>query len=250
MNTYKIVSKSVGITHTIANKHTERKDLLYYNKDEKTGEETSRALRYATNVSSIFEDEQGDGIIKTAEIMFEEGVLRVPKRNPTLIKFLSYHPDNVKNGGSIFELVDHAAENKRKEAAEEIQFNAMALARELGDEEITAITRQILPSRVDKMTPEEKKSWVRGYAKGNPIRFTELASSSEVERENIIKSALAREIIQFRRGKSEVFWKHGTRNTLICRIPEGENPDEALERFLMSNDGKDTFEDIERALED
>jgi len=245
-NTYKIIGKKTGMSLYIANKHSESKDLLHY--DEKKDE--SRALRYATNVKSIFEDEQGDGIIKTAPIMFEYGILQVPTKKPNLIEFLALHPDNKANGGSIFELVDHAAQNEAKEKAEELQFEAMLLAREIGVSEQKAITRAVLPSRVDKMTPKEMSDWIKGYAKSNPQDFMDLAKSSEASRNNVIGEALAKGIIEFKRENSEVFWSHGTRNGRICRIAAGKDANVELEKFLMSNKGKSDFEDIELALQD
>jgi hypothetical protein len=35
---------------------------------------------------------------------------------------------------------------------------------------------------------------------------------------------------------------------MLCRIPEGEDPIEALTRYLMSNDGKDDYILIEEHL--
>jgi len=245
-NVYKIIGKKTGESLYIANKHTERKELLHYNEED----DTSRALRYATNVKSVFEDEQGGGVIKTSPIIFEYGILQVPTRNPTLIKFLSLHPDNAANGGTIFELVDHAAQNKAKELEEEMQFEAMALSREISKSEQKAITRVILPSRVDKMTEKEMSDWIKGFAKSNPESFLSLVESSEASRTNVISEALAKGIIEFKRDDSEVFWNHGTRNTRIFRIAAGKNPRTELEKFLMSNKGKSDFEDIEVALQD
>lgn len=246
LKVYKILTKRHGMTCTIANKHTERKELLHY--DEKTDE--SRALRYATNQKSIFEDEQ-KGVVKTAQIVFEDGVLKVERRKPTLIKFLEHHPDNRANGGTIFEEVDHAEENRIKEAAEELVYEAMTLARELSKEEQRAIARQVIPSRIDKMTEAEVFGWVKSYAKNNADTFMDMAGNfASLSREDIIKTALAQGIIKFKRKNTEVAWSYSSRNSMICRIPEGEDPHEALERYLMSNDGIETFEDIEGILKD
>ena len=243
---YKIVNKRHGMTCYIANKHSQSKELLYYNEED----DSSRALRYATNVKSIFEDEQGTGIIKTAPIIFEEGILTVPRKNPTLIKFLKFHPDNVENGGQIFELVDYAAIDKSRAIAEELQFEAMALSRELGEKEIESVVRAVMPSRVDKMTNLEKSDWIKSFAKSNSEDFMDLAFSPEAARDNVIGSALKAGVIEFRRNNSEVFWNYKARNSRICRIPEGADAKQELEKFLMSNKGTEIFTDLEEIMKD
>jgi hypothetical protein len=51
----------------------------------------SRPLRYAVNQKSPFEDEQNGECI-LGQIIFENGMLFVPKENPALQAFLRIHP--------------------------------------------------------------------------------------------------------------------------------------------------------------
>jgi hypothetical protein len=75
------------LSYTIATRNQPKFPLLWY--DEVNN--VNRALRYASNQRSPFEDEQdGNAIIEP--VSFEDGLLVVPKTNPVLQLFLSYHP--------------------------------------------------------------------------------------------------------------------------------------------------------------
>ena len=77
------------LSYTLASRNTQRFPLMWY--DEKNN--VNRPLRYASNQKSPFEDEQ-DGSAILEPIVFEDGLLRVPKNNPVLQEFLHYHPLN------------------------------------------------------------------------------------------------------------------------------------------------------------
>ena len=111
MKKEKFVAKSYKLTRDIAplaymlpTRHTNRFPLLDF--DEETGQ--NRALRYARNQKSIYEDEQ-DGNVILEPIVFEDGFLHVPKNNQVLQKFLAVHPLNGKRFVEI---------NKEKDATE------------------------------------------------------------------------------------------------------------------------------------
>ena len=94
---YFLVDGKEPLTHTIPSKHTTRYPLVWFG--PKLGYE--RELRYATNQKSIFVDEQ-KGNITLSHIVFEDGVLRVPKEKRNLQEFLTHHPHN----GIIFAELD------------------------------------------------------------------------------------------------------------------------------------------------
>ena len=89
---------SSPLSFILPSRSTKRFPLLHY--DEKTN--SNRPLRYAVNQKSPFEDEQ-DGSAIVDPVIFENGMLRVPKQNPVLQAFLHYHPMN----GSVYEEVNY-----------------------------------------------------------------------------------------------------------------------------------------------
>ena len=88
---YKLTRNKAPLSCIIPSRSSKRSPLLYF--DESQG--INRALRYAVNQKSCFEDEQ-DGNVVVTPIIFEDGLLRVPKNNPVLQQFLHYHPLNGK----------------------------------------------------------------------------------------------------------------------------------------------------------
>ena len=86
--TYLVAGRYQPLTLRIPSKHTNKVAMLYF--DPETNEQ--RELRYATNMSSPFKDEQ-EGEATLGHIMFRDGSLFVPKQNQQLQKLLSlYHP--------------------------------------------------------------------------------------------------------------------------------------------------------------
>jgi hypothetical protein len=77
--TYKLINGLSPLSYTIPSRNSRRTPLLWY--DEKNN--VSRALRYARNQKSPFEDEQ-DGNAILEPIVFEDGFLFAPKTNPAL----------------------------------------------------------------------------------------------------------------------------------------------------------------------
>ena len=76
------------LSYVLTSKSSPRKPLLWF--DEEKG--YNREIRYASNQRSCFIDEQ-DGNAILSHIIFEDGILYVPKSNQPLQKLLSlYHP--------------------------------------------------------------------------------------------------------------------------------------------------------------
>jgi len=94
---YVLKRKTFPISFMLASRNTRNKSLLHF--DASKG--LNRALRYAVNQKSPFEDEQ-DGNFILEPIIFEDGLLAVNKYNQVLQQFLELHPDN----GVLFEEVD------------------------------------------------------------------------------------------------------------------------------------------------
>ena len=89
---YHLLNGNSPLTFRINSRHSMRKPLMYF--DEEKG--YNRELRYATNMQSPFVDEQ-EGPVTLGHIVFEEGVLMVPKSEVALQKMLSlYHPNKKK----------------------------------------------------------------------------------------------------------------------------------------------------------
>ena len=79
---YRLLLRQIPLTYMLASRHTNRSPLLWF--DEEKG--VNRPLRYARNQKSpLFEDEQ-DGNAVLEPVMFEDGLLSVPRTNQSTSK--------------------------------------------------------------------------------------------------------------------------------------------------------------------
>jgi hypothetical protein len=226
----------------IATKNTRSKPLLY----EDAAKSTTRALRYAENKPTPFEDEQSGQVI-LSPIIFEDGLLKVEKSRNNLVQFLELHPDNVKNGGRLFKLRDFEEEAKMVEMELDIEEKARAMAREITDEQCRAIHRAVYKD-TDRLSSLAIRKDVRLFAKNNPEDFLELIEDPEVELSGIAADAMEEGLISFRKNDSEIYYNLPNNKSLITRVPKGKNAHQHLEDYLKSEDGAKAFSALEEAL--
>ena len=103
---YYLRGKAKPLTYVLQSKSTRKKPLLWWDEEKAL----NREMRYASNQRSIFVDEQDDNVI-LSHIIFEDGVLHVPKSQQAFQKLLSlYHPKK----GIVYLERDDVAEAKEE----------------------------------------------------------------------------------------------------------------------------------------
>lgn len=230
---YQIVSegKQKARSVMIATKNSRSKPLLF--EDEKTG--TTRALRYAENKPSPFEDEQTGQVI-LSPIIFEDGLLTVDKKRNNLIKFLDMHPDNVKNGGTLFKLRDFEEEARKYEAMLDIEDKARDIARDLTIDQCLAIHR-VFSKDTNRLSSTEIRRDVRIYAKNNPEDFLSMIDDPEIELGGIVTRVFEDGLISLRKNESEIYFNLPNNKSLVTRVPKGKKPQQHLEEFFKRDEG-------------
>lgn len=232
---YKLAGDKKPLSWMLASRHTKRKDLLYFDEEENT----AKALQYASNQESPFVKEQ-NGEIVLGSIVFENGSLIVPRTKQNLIKFLSLHPDNTANGGSIFSVVDYAAEARAEAEKLDQAFEAEALARSLDLESMKAVYNIWKPGRVHRLSVDEIKHDIKSIARNDPEWFLSVVDSPEAESNNDIENIIESGLIQLR--KTGVFWQLEDNKKRMCAVPHDMSPREALENhFLHTDEGVENF---------
>ena len=231
---YFLISEQTPLQFFLQNKHKQHSPLQYY--DQSTNR--SRALRYTTNNSSVFQDEQFDDSI-LGFIVFNNGKLVVPKENPALQALLAIHPHN----GILFE--EH---NPEKEAENEleslvIEAEAMKVAFDLEAMELESVAMAIFGTSVSKKKTSEIKRDVLLYAKQDPTTFLHLVSDDLTKLKAIAVKAQELGLVQL---KDLVFYNEG--NVLI-RVPYDSEPTDTLARWLFTaKEGKIFLNFIEAKL--
>jgi|TARA_Y100000033_G_C2718049_1_gene96822 hypothetical protein len=236
--TYLLKGNMKPLTYTLQGKSRKRVPLVYF--DEEKG--YNRELRYATNQRSPFVDEQ-DANVLLGHIVFEKGVLRVPKQDQVLQKLLSlYHPFK----GSRYEEYSPVEEAKDDLEYLNIQVEAMNSARNMDIEIAEAIMRTELGSEVNTMSSKEIKRDVMVFANKNPELFLELANDENVQLRNFGIVAVENAIIDLSQDQRTFSWTSNGRK--LMNVPFDENPYSALAAWFKTDEGVEVYKSIKKKL--
>jgi len=219
------------ITYTIR-----ARDIYFF--DEDKGYE--RELKYTTNQKTPFVDEfKGDA--RLAHIVFEDGVLNVPREKQTLQKLLSlYHPDL----NRVYQEFDAEAEAEDELVEIEYEVDALIAARQMDIDQAEAIMRVELGSSVAEMTSKELKRDLLVFARRNPKDFLELANDENVAIRNVGIKAVEANIIKLAQDQRTFKWASNGRK--LMTVPFDENPYSALAAWFKTDEGVEVYQTIEK----
>ena len=235
---YKLKSGN-PLSYTLASRNHPRFPLLWFDEEKNL----NRVLRYSVNQKSPFEDEQ-DGNAVLEPIIFEDGLLRVPKNNPVLQEFLYYHPlRNV-----VFEEVD-----KEKDAAKEMEYlnyeaDALIEARQLTIEQLETLTRVMFGKDPSTVSTAELKRDILVFAKMNPMEFLNILNDPMLKFQDKVRQFFENKLLQFRNNEKEVWFNTPTNKKKMMSIAFGEDPYEAVSLYLKSDEGIEAMKMLELSM--
>jgi len=234
---YILKGSSSPLTYVLPSRHTRRFPLLHFDGT------SNRALRYASNQKSVFEDEQDQNPI-LEPVMFTDGVLNVPKTNPVLVKFLELHPLNS---------VTFEEFNPEKEAADEIEeldieLDAQLAARNLSIEQLEHVCRVVMGHAVDKMTTPELKRDVLIYARNNPKEFLSLVNDPALAVMSLASKALSEGIIVTKNNGRDLYYNLPNNKKKIASVPVNETAEGYLSYFMDIEEGRELLELVKLKL--
>ena len=237
---YKLLGEEAPLSFMLASRNSRRFPLLWF--DEEKGEQ--RALRYARNQQSPFEDEQ-DGNAILEPIVFEDGFLSVPKSNQSLQKFLDLHPSkDVK-----YSVIDDAKEASEIVEDLNVQVDALIAARELTIDQVEAITRVAFGTDPSSVTSTELRRDILLFAQKEPQGFLNILGDSTLMIDSLVQSFFDKGILTFRKNKKEVFFNTPTNKKRMLTIPFGEDPLYVVSSYLQSDEGIEVLEFLEKVAE-
>ncbi len=210
----------------LASRNTHRSTLLHFDGT------SQRALRYAKNQKSPFEDEQ-DGNAILEPIIFVDGALSVPKTNPVLQHFLSIHPGY----GTVFEEV-----NTEKDASSDIdkfnhELDAQLAARDLSLEMLEAVARVLLGAQIEKMSSAELKRDVLVYSRNNPVQFLEMLNDPMLQLQNTCAKFFEYDLLRLKNKNKDIYFNLPSNKKKLLTVPFGEEPVYILASYLQSDEG-------------
>ena len=230
---YMLKNNLSPVTYTIKSKN------IYWFDEEKGYE---RELKYTVNQKTPFVDEF-KGPETLGHVIFEDGVLRVPREKQTLQKLLSlYHPKR----NILFYEYDPEAEAKDEVDVIELEIEALLLAKQMELAQAEAIVRVNVGSEVSKMTSKEIKRDLLVFAKKDPELFLELANDENIELRNIGIKAMEQSIITLSPDRRTINW--ASTNKKLMTVPFDENPYSALAAWFKTDEGVEVLKTIEKKL--
>ena len=238
---YKLKHDAAPLCYMLPTRHNKRTNLLYF--DPKTN--ANRALRYASNQKSPFEDEQ-DKIVILEPIVFEDGFLTVPANNPVLQEFLYFHPQR----DIVFEEIDD-----EKEAVEEVEdmnveVDALIQARQLTLSQLEMVSRVLFGTDPDKVSTAELKRDILVYARNEPYNFLQVLSDPELTHTAQTKLFFEKGLLAFRNKQKDVYFNTPSSKKRMLVIPFGEDPYHVVGSYLKSEEGIEALKMLESHLEE
>ena len=230
---YYLVNGKSPLTYTIKGK-----GIFWFDKEK--GFE--RELKYTLNQKTCFVDEfKGDA--RLGHIVFEDGVLIVPKEKQSLQKLMSlYHPDN----GKIFAEFDAEQEAEDDLDIIELEIDALNAAKSMNIDQAEAIVRSNIGSEVSKMTSKEIKRDLLLFAKNDPVLFLELANDDDINIRNMAIKAAELGILKLSDDQRTFKWVSTGKK--IMTVPFDEHPYSAFTAFLKTDEGLEVYKSIEKRL--
>lgn len=235
---YRLKRDRAPLSYMLASRHSRRSPLLHF--DEEKG--INRPLRYARNQKSPFEDEQ-DGNAVIEPVIFEDGMLFVPKANQVLQQFLHYHPSN----GSVFEVVD-----KQKDASEELEvveqsLEAQIIAKELKGDKLLAVAR-VLIGNIDRMTTTEIRRDVIMYAMNDPFDFLETINDPMLDLTNDVVQFFNESWLVLKNAGKDVYFNLPKNKNKLLTVPYGEDHYYIVASHFQTDDGIETYKLLQKRL--
>jgi len=201
-----------------------------------------RELKYTVNQKTVFVDEM-QGPQRLGHIVFEDGVLQVPKEKQTLQKLLSlYHPSN----GKAYEEFDPEVEAEDELEVIQYEIEALMAAQNMGIDQAEAIVRVNAGSAVAQMTSKEIKRDLLVFAKREPKLFLELANDENINVRNTGLKAAEAGIIKLSDDQRTFKWVSNGRK--LMTVPFDENPYSALAAWFKTDEGVEVYKTIEKKL--
>ena len=235
---YYVLGNKQPLTLIIPSSHNRRYPLLWF--DKETG--SQREIRYATNMNSIFKDEQ-EGEVTLGHVIFKDGYLAVPSRYQALQKLLSlYHPLK----GKRYDEVDAVQEAEDELDILQLEIEALNAAKSMDIDMAEAILRTEKGTKVSQLTSKELKRDLLVFAKRNPSLFLELAQDDNVQLRNFAIKAVEARIIKLADDQRTFQW--ASNGAKLMTVPFDEHPYSAMAAFFKTDEGLEVFKSIEKKL--
>lgn len=238
--TFLLKGNKAPVSFILQSRDTPTKRLLYFDEEKKK----NRSLRYASNQTSPFQDEQDDNAI-LEPIVFEDGVLQVPQTNPVLYEFLKLHPNN----GEVFYEWDPEKDAEDRLKNEELILDAKIAARSLSPDKMASIIRVFTGRDTSRMSTSELKWEIMKIAEDYSEDFLESLDDPELEVDDLAHKAFKDGYMATRNHGRDVHYNLKDNRKRAFSVPMNETPESALAAWFKTEDGQEFYMFLVREYE-
>jgi len=236
---YKLTRNAAPLSFMLQTRSSSKRPLLYF--DNTKG--VNRALRYARNQNSPFEDEQ-DGNAIVEPVIFEDGFLRVPRTNPVLQEFLHYHPYNGKKFIEVNQEQDAQTEVNKLNS----RVDALIEARNLDIDQVENLSSVLFGIDPSKITSSELRRDLLVFAESHPDDFLEAINDPMMKLQATITQLFNKKILIYKNSKKDVYFNTSSNKKRMLTLPFGEDPLYVIASYLQSDEGIDILKFLEKKL--
>lgn len=237
--TYRLKNGHKPLSFALPSRNHPRFPLLWFDKENNQ----NRALRYAINQKSPFEDEQ-DGNAILEPIVFEDGMLFVPMTNPVLQLFLYIHPMN----NTVFEEVDNEKIASNELEDFNIEVDAIIEARQLTVDQLETVYRVLYGKDPSLVTTAEIRRDVIIAAKKDPVGFVNMVKDPMLAFNSKVRVFFESRLLTMRNNDKEVWFNTQSNKRKMLAVPFGHDPYETVALYLKTDEGIEALKFLESQL--
>lgn len=176
------------------------------------------------------------------DIVFLDGVLRVPSSDKLMLEFLRASRHNVgkrRAGAGKYDFYEYDPQQEQRDrmAKQLVKIELVVKAKEMPIEEAKKLAAFLGISFVDELGQPKSDEGIRTElmvkADSDPATFQKHVNSKEVQVSWMVRRALIENKIDTGGGDGRVFWASG--KGVICRMPSTRKPLEYLTELAMTN---------------
>jgi hypothetical protein len=222
------------------------RQLIY---DSKT--DSRRYIRCAKGETSIFEDQQSPNAL-VERIMFKNGVFTAHEKDPHIVNFLNacdWNESNPKRDARVKSVFyEQNDEQEAKELNEEfnVSYEAETIARNMDFESLLDFCRSA-KINIDRSADEIKFDVFR-VARNESEYFLDVYNDPVMKRVSQVRKAADEGILHFDQTKRQAFLVHADKTESIKVLPLGVDMHQAFAEWTFENDGKETYNLIQKLL--
>ena len=236
---YKLTRDAAPLSYMLPTRNSRKFPLMYFDEDTNS----NRVLRYSSNQKTPFEDEQDDNAI-LQPVIFEDGMLNVPRTNPVLQEFLHYHPLN----GVKFVEIDNEKDASIDVEILNLEIDALIATKELDVNMLENISRVLFGRDTSKMSTAEVRRDILVFAKREPEYFLDTLTDPNLQLQGNVQLFFDKGLISFRKNNTEVWYNTSSNKTRMLTVPYGNDSKETVASYLSSDDGLESLKMLENLL--